>query len=209
MENYKMQNQEKEKENDNMKKQKLVKGMYGFLKIKRIQVLLFTLVLFGLSFGMYFFGLYHLKTNQSLYTVLAVLGLLPASKSAVKLIMLFRARECDERVYDRLRQIPYEYVLYSVYLTMYKNSVAIDCMHVFPKQIILYTKDEVEEKSVETYLTNILQMQKFASITVKVFTKLEAYETRVQQLQERSLEDQELSKDKLAQVTQLMKQVML
>lgn len=183
--------------------------MYGFVQKKRIQVLLFTLALFGLSFGMYFFGLYHLKTNQSLYTVLAVLGLLPASKSAVKVIMLFKARECDEIAYKRLLQIPYEHVLYSVYLTMYKNSVAIDCMHIFPKQVILYTKDKVEEKTVETYLANILQMQKFSSITVKVFTKLDAYETRVQQLQERSLEDYELSKDKLTQVTQLMKQVML
>ncbi|MFI3177289.1 MAG: hypothetical protein R3Y67_07355 [Eubacteriales bacterium] len=165
---------------------KLVRGNYGYYKYKRIQVLLRTIILFVLALSLYFFGRYHLDTVQSVYTVIAVLGLLPASKSAVSTIMHFRAKECKQEVYEQVAAIQSSFpVLYSLYITMYQHSTTLDCIHIYENHVIIYGSNGVDQKEVEGYLAKVFAMHTLQNVSVKVMTDREQYCNRVIQLNEK------------------------
>ena len=61
-----------------------------------------TAVLFCLSLAVYLSGLLTTGTNKNLLTIVAVLGCLPASRSAVGMIMFLRAKGCSEELHERI-----------------------------------------------------------------------------------------------------------
>ncbi len=190
-----------------MIKMKLVRGNYGYYKQKRIQVLLRTIVLFVLSLSLYFFGRYYLDTVQSVYTVIAVLGLLPASKSAVSAIMHFRPKECNQEVYERMQEFlsPFP-TLYSLYITMYQHSTTLDCIHIYENHVIIYGSNGVDQKEVEGYLTKVFAMHKLQNVSIKVMTEVEQYCNRVMQLNEKY---DSIPVERSLQIATLIKQLAL
>lgn len=103
-----------------MKKQKTKKGDYGYLKHQRKLEIAKTAVLFCLSLAVYLSGLLTTGTNKNLLTIVAVLGCLPASRSAVGMIMFLRAKGCSEELHERI--LPHAQglpQLYDVVLTSY------------------------------------------------------------------------------------------
>ena len=52
--------------------------------------------MFGISLAIYLAGYLTVHSNKNLLTIVAVLGCLPASKSAVSMIMFLRAKGCSE-----------------------------------------------------------------------------------------------------------------
>ena len=77
------------------------KGSYGYLRSQFIFELIKTLVLFAMAFGIYLIGLINLGTNKSLWSVFAILAMLPACKALVGAIMLGRFRSLDAAVYSK------------------------------------------------------------------------------------------------------------
>ena len=70
--------------------QKISKGEPGYLKQQKKVVLIQTIVYFSISLAIFVIGYWSTKTKANLMSVVAVLGLLPASKSLVSLIMYLR-----------------------------------------------------------------------------------------------------------------------
>ena len=70
---------------------KAVKGTYGYLKIKRNWVFIRTIVFFAISIAIFITGYVTTGSRKNLFTIVAVLGCLPACKSLVNLILFFRA----------------------------------------------------------------------------------------------------------------------
>ncbi|MFI3200857.1 MAG: hypothetical protein R3Y54_04910 [Eubacteriales bacterium] len=188
-----------------MPRKKITKGMYGYRKEIRIKVLIITVIMFLLSLAMYGWGYYHVGTVQSYYTVLAVLGMLPASKSLVNVIMYCKAKECAKQVYEQVAEIPCKYpMLYSLYLTMYEHSTRIDCVHIYDKHMVLLVENPVKGKVVEAHIKKILPMHHLQGTSVKVIHELETYKNRIQQLNQKY---QEEPTEKTQLLIQLMKQI--
>lgn len=61
-----------------------------------------TLVLFAISFAVYAMGIWSTGSNQNLLTIVAVLGCLPACRSAANLIALLRCHEISESDYRKI-----------------------------------------------------------------------------------------------------------
>ena len=68
-------------------KSKVQKGQYGYLSYKKKFSAIVTIGMFALSLAIFIMGYVTTKTNANLLTVVAVLGCLPASKSAVSMLM--------------------------------------------------------------------------------------------------------------------------
>ena len=66
---------------------KAKKGEYSYLSWRKKQEILKTTVLFGISAAIFVMGYFSTGSKNNLLTVVAVLGCLPASKSAVSMIM--------------------------------------------------------------------------------------------------------------------------
>lgn len=181
--------------------------MYGYIKEKRRKVVMLTIAMFLLSCVIYFWGYYLLGTVQSYFTVLAVLGMLPASKSLVNVMMYYKARECEANVYEAVSQIPCKHsVLYSLYITMYQHSTIVECAHIYEKHLILFVVNPTAGKVVEEHIKKILGMHYLQKTSVKVFHDLELYKNRILQLNEKypdAITEQE------QKITQLMMQIAL
>ena len=65
------------------------KGTYGYLEKKRKTELIRTILLFAIAFGIYLAGYFSTGTQQNLFTIIAVLGMLPACQRAVICFLSF------------------------------------------------------------------------------------------------------------------------
>ena len=76
------------------------KGEQEYFTAKRRVVTLRTLVFFFISFSLYLAGYINTGSNKNLLTFVAVLGLLPASKSLIEAVMYHRYKGCDKDLHD-------------------------------------------------------------------------------------------------------------
>ena len=74
-----------------------VKGNFGYLRAKRLTVLIRTVIFFAISLALFAAGYITTGKKENLLTIVAVLGCLPACKSMVNTIMLFRASGCSSQ----------------------------------------------------------------------------------------------------------------
>ena len=71
---------------------KITKGEAGYLGQRRKQLILKTILEFGIVIALVILGFWQTKTRLNLLTLVAVLGCLPASKSLVEVITVFPHR---------------------------------------------------------------------------------------------------------------------
>ena len=84
------------------KKKNQNKGQKGYLAWNKKMSICKTLVLFAISFAVYAMGIWSTGSNQNLLTIVAVLGCLPACRSAANLIALLRCHEISESDYRKI-----------------------------------------------------------------------------------------------------------
>ena len=81
------------------------KGEWGYINYQRKRVMLITLVLYVCAIGIYLFGYLSLNTTKNLFSVIGVLGILPASKSMVNLIMFLRFKSLPEEIHRSFEEV--------------------------------------------------------------------------------------------------------
>ena len=82
-----------------------LKGTKGYINRQRAFELIKTLLLFAMALGIFFMGLLTLHTKKSLWSVFAVLALLPACKSLVGFIMFARFSSIKDEEYSRYEDV--------------------------------------------------------------------------------------------------------
>lgn len=133
-----------------MKKQKLNRGEYGYLKQKKQEVLCHTLLMVLTGLAIFAVGLLLNKMEASnVFTIVAICMVLPAAKSFVSVIILAPYKPMAPEVKERLASYAKEgdTVLYDVVFTSSEKIMHLDCIYVTGHQIIGYTsrtKDKVQ-----------------------------------------------------------------
>lgn len=121
---------------------KSVKGDYKYLYNKKIKVIVLTLLYFAVALGIFAIGYITTGTKRNLLTIVAVLGLLPASKSAVSMIMYIMSRGCSETLYSKIEANKGKaLVMYDMYFTSYSKNFALSAMVVLNSVVIAVTED--------------------------------------------------------------------
>jgi hypothetical protein len=162
---------------------KAVKGTFGYLKRKRKAVLLWTIIYFALALSLYFIGLLTTGTRKNLLTIVAVLGLLPASKSFVNLVMYLKATGCSQEAKETIEQAEGRLIgMYDMYFTSYKKNFAISHMVVEGKNICGYTEKADCALECEEHLATMLKQSGYKDLTIKIFQDRNKYCERLRQL---------------------------
>ena len=78
---------------------KVQKGNFGYIRAQKKKRVLVTIVLFAIPLMIFFTGLAITKTRLNLFTFVAVMGCLPASKSAVGMILMLMQKPMEEGTY--------------------------------------------------------------------------------------------------------------
>ena len=151
-----------------MKKEK---GTHGYIHTQTIFVIIRTVIYFTLAFGIYALGYYHMHTNKSLWTVIAVLSMLPASKSAVNMIMFLRFRSLKDEEFKKYKaeagNLP---ILYETVLTTAEKVYFLPAVVCFDNTICGFCKkDQKDLKKLEDYICETLAKDGIKNSTVKIF----------------------------------------
>ena len=165
-------------------KSKVQKGQYGYLSYKKKFSAIVTIGMFALSLAIFIMGYVTTKTNANLLTVVAVLGCLPASKSAVSMIMYFKAKGCSEEdkaiVEAAIGSLD---GYYDLYFTGYSKNFPTDHLVVTKNSIIAYSSDKkIMEKDSNEHMKDILNKERIHDVTVKLFTDRDKYVNRLKEL---------------------------
>ena len=183
---------------------KKAKGEWGYIDYQRIRVMLITLVLYVCAVGLYLLGYLSLHTNKSIWSVLAILAVLPASKSMVNLIMFLRFRSLDRAVYDEfnkaagdapaLYEAPYTTYekTYFVDALMCRNNTVTVCYLGKPSRKSSHDKDL---KALSDHLATVLKNDGFNDCTIKIYDSVKDFTSRLIKINE-GMEVKDEARDK-------------
>ncbi|NBI90408.1 hypothetical protein D3Z45_07390 [Lachnospiraceae bacterium] len=156
---------------------KVAKGQYGYLKKQKIWSTARTLILFALSLSIFAIGIKSTGSKENLLTVVAILGCLPAGRSAVNMIMFLRTQGCSEEVMAQIRTASDGMIqLYDMFFTSYEKNYPISHMVINNHVVCGYAENpKMDSQGCEKHLNTYLKKGGCKSVAVKIFVDLEKY----------------------------------
>ena len=140
------------------------KGEFKYLKKQPVRTGLLTLILLLMCAGVFMIGYINKGDAKNIFTVVAVLGMLPVAKLIVSFIMYIRAEKysCKEELKDEIFEIVGDKKIclgFDFYLTSYKVNFPLLSAFVYDGSIICLsgdTKLDIKEcrEHIEKYLAN-------------------------------------------------------
>ncbi len=162
------------------------KGSRDYIRTQRTYEILRTVLYFGISLSLFAAGYIATGNKLNLLTVAAVLGCLPASKSAVNMIMFLRCRGLSQEDAAQIASCQGELTcLYDMMFTSYSKTFAVGHMAVMGNTVCGYSEDKnFPEKEFQAHLEPLLRADGHKSVSVKIFTDLDKYKLRLAQMQQ-------------------------
>lgn len=160
------------------------KGEFGYLKRQRGRTFLVMVFLYAMALMMFFGARAYFGTNRNLFTILAVLVVLPAARYTVNFMMLLQAGECPEKVYAGVeRHVGALDNAYDLYFTSEKKNFNIRHLSIGGGCIAALTTDpKCDCRAGEQHLRRMLTGNGIHGYQLKIFRDLPAYLTRLDQM---------------------------
>ncbi len=167
------------------------KGEWGYVNYQRKRVMLITLVLYICAIGIFLFGYYTTDTTKNIWSIIAILSILPASKSMVNLIMFMRFKSLKTEVYDHysaaIKDIP---AIYEAPFTTYEKTYFVDALTCRSNTVTVcylgkpFGKNDHEKdmKGLKEHLSNVLKNDGFSACTVKLYDDPDAFIRRINEI---------------------------
>ncbi len=174
-----------------MKNQKIKKGEEGYLRCQKKKTIFRTILLFALPLALYLTGLMVTGSNRNLLTIVAVLGCLPASRSAVNMIVTLRYHGIESEDARKIaRHTGSCLALSELVFTSYEKNFEIHHMAYRNHCLIGYTKNPAcDQKACETHLKSMCKKNGLTGIEVRIFGELPAYLNRLDALEKEKDEE--------------------
>lgn len=160
------------------------KGTKDYINTQKKYEIIRTLLYFGISIALFVAGYIQTGRKTNLLTVVAVLGCLPASKSAVSVIMFLRFKSCGADAAAKIEEhCQGLHCLYDMVFTSYQKNYLVSHLAVQGNTVCGYSENPVfPENDFYKHVDHILKMDGLKDVTVKVFTDLKKYTDRLEQM---------------------------
>lgn len=170
-----------------------VKGTRNYLNTQKRYEVIRTVLYFGISLSLFAAGYIQTGSRGNLLSVVAVLGCLPASKSAVGAIMFFRFQSCQEQAASEIERHSQGLdCLYDMVFTSYKKNYAVSHLTVCGNTVCGFSENnKFEENEFYRHIGDILKMDGHKNVTVKIFTNLSRYTERLEQMKTLDADEKE------------------
>ena len=187
--------------------ERIKKGDCGYLKQQTKWEIVKTLIFFAASFGVLFLGIHITGDKNNLLTVVAVLGLLPAAKELITLIMFIRARKfsCPYSLYEAVEgeiyskeDVTYDktdplIVVYDLYMTGQEKNYPILSMCCRNKTLVgMADWEKFDYKKAEEHIQIMLKQNGYKNISVKIFSDQGKYLDRLRELGKKETTDRDV-----------------
>ena len=143
------------------KKVKIEKGDFGYIRSQKKKRILITCCLFAITLLIYFTGLIQTKTRLNMFTFVAIMGCLPAGKSAVGMIMILMQKPISEEVYEKASKAAKSGTMfYELCFTTYEKVIPVDCLYISGSHVVGYASSEkADAPFLEKHLKEILKKE--------------------------------------------------
>ena len=170
---------------------KISKGEWGYIRSQRIRVLIMTVILYICALGLYLIGYCTLHTRKSLWTIFAILSVLPASKSLVNLIMFMRFKSLTAEIHDRIHSCAGQLaIIYELPFTTYEKTYFVDAIACAGNTAAgCYLGKPSGKKSHDQdlkdlciHLENVLKNDGYKDFTLKIFDNIDDFTDRLKEM---------------------------
>lgn len=154
------------------------KGTYRYLDIQRKYEIARCAIGYAIAFALFLAGYLTTGTKKNLLTIVAVLGMLPASKALVSVIMFCRYKSFKDEIDTKEVLSAYDMVF-----TSEKVNYHVSHLCVADGCIIGYTENnKFNEAAFKDHVSAFLSAEKIGDKTIKIFTDKKAYLNRISSL---------------------------
>lgn len=162
------------------------KGTRDYLKTQSRYELGRTILYFVISISLFVAGIITTGDRMNVLTVVAVLGCLPACKSAIDAFMFLRYKGCTLENADTIdAHMEGLTGLYDRIFTSYNINFQVAHMTVKGNTICGFTQDDkFDENAFNQHITTLLQKDGFQEVSVKIFKDIKKYTVRLDQIKE-------------------------
>lgn len=162
------------------------KGTRDYLRIQGYYELTRTIIYFMISLALFVAGIIATGSRMNLLTIVAVLGCLPACKSAIDAFMFLRYKGCSAVHADEIAaHMEGLRGLYDRIFTSYDRNFQVAHITVKGNTLCGYTQDaDFEEQLFYEHITRILQKDGFKDVSVKIFNDIHKYTARLEQMKD-------------------------
>lgn len=170
---------------ENTKQPKINKCDYGYLNSKLKKELIKTIILFIIPISIIIFGYIKEGTNKNIFTLIAVLGLLPAANNFVTLIMSIKAKKwaSDVTLYNKVANtvdLSKVNVRFDLYMTGYDKTFPIQSICCIGNSLFGYTTDpNFNDEKFEDHLKPLLSQNGLKVGNIKIFNNMDKYLSRL------------------------------
>ncbi|MCC8050608.1 MAG: hypothetical protein LIP10_08125 [Clostridiales bacterium] len=160
---------------------KVKKGNYGYIRYEKKRRFLTTLLMFALPIGIYVIGYVTVKSRLNLFTVIAILGCLPACRSMVGLIMMLMQKSMPQDRFEAIRDAAKGLTTgYELIITAYEHTSLVEAAVICGDQVVCFTPDaKTDPAYLEKHIHQNLSSNGFTDTDVKVMKELKPYLQRV------------------------------
>ena len=161
-------------------KNKVPKGEFGYFRSEKKRRLIITAILFAVPLFIFFTSWIYFKTRMTVWTVVSVVGCLPACKSMVSLIMIWKCRPLDEKLYQKIHGHQGKLdMAYEMYMTFYEKKCAIDAIAVCGNTVVGYTSDPKADTGFMAEEAQKLVRKNGYKVDVKILSELRPFLERL------------------------------
>lgn len=172
------------------------KGSFGYLKKQAVKQGLLALAMVAICATFFFTGFFWFPEYATILTVIAVLGMLPAAKFIVSMILFMRAEKygCSNELHDKLLEIAGEnkdkmLSGFDFYLTSYDANYPLCATLVRKGSCIAYTPwEKCDCNKAKAHIEEYMKKNGISGINVKVFAEENKFIERFRQLCEEDIE---------------------
>lgn len=165
----------------------MTKGSFGYILSRRRSAVIRSLILAGISIGIFFVGLLLSGCEKrNLFSIIAALGAIPTGLSVVNLILFIKAKPLSKEAHDEIEAHRAGLLIrYELEMTSYERTYHIGAACVLEKNAIFYTESADPADPCEKHIREQLSLGGYPDMTVKVYTAKErkAFLERLDQLE--------------------------
>ena len=160
------------------------KGMAGYISARKKQVILKTILEFGVIVALLVLGILQTGSRKNLLTVVAIVGCLPAAKAMVEMIMMLPHRTISKTDCDAIEACATDLTrLYDLVFTSEKKVMPVSSIVVYGNNICGYTSDtKVDVQFAAKHIQTYLQTNGLGKTTVKIYQDFNEYRKRVKDM---------------------------
>lgn len=167
------------------------KGEHGYTDAHKRAQLLKTVLFFLIPIAIFVIGYVTTDTKRNYFTILAIVGCLPACKELVNVIMFLKRRSMPEAMYQEIEGHAGGLVrAYELVFTTYEKNYPVHSLVVRGQEIAGYTTlKNTDLRPLQEHIAKTLKENGISGVHVHIFPDLKAYLDRVDALAGREPEE--------------------